>query len=313
MAKATNNDFCLTLSDLANFINQDLDECAQKVKKLKLPIQMIHRKASLNPKDVRFFLETRGHHYIKKTISFQMLKGGVAKTTSALNFAIRANMYGAKVLVIDLDQQGNLSYALGVENPDLPVWVDMLEKNLEIEKIILPISETFHLVPSNLNNSVLDRVLLSGTKNIGTAVKQRIHGIKKKYDIIIIDTAPNLSAINTAVSCASDMIILPVNPDRFSFSGLSKTLEELNEIKREFGVKFQERILFTKYDVREAMSREGLEQCHLLYEKEMLNTFIRANVDAKSHILSHKTLFDYPSNCKEDYDLLTRELLEFSE
>ncbi len=311
MAEIANNDFFITLTDLAYFMKITPSELSKKMKASKKDLVMVHRRACVKPLDVREILEKEGVKYQHRVISFQMLKGGVAKTTSALNFAIRANMYGARVLVVDLDQQANISFALGVEDPDLPVWVDVVEDKVSIEDAILEISESFHLLPSNLNNSVLDRVLLNGTRNLATSVSQRLKPLKKVYDLIVIDTAPNLSAINTSVACASDLVILPVTPDRFSLSGLSKTMEEFQDIRREFRVRFQERILFTKFDAREGSSRESLRQCHKAHGDKLMETFIRTSSEVKNQILSGRTLFDLKSKPKEDYDLMTRELMGF--
>lgn len=303
MGNATTNEFMMTLTDLASFLGEEASELGEKLRRSK-KLRFVQRRACVPPSEVRALLLQKGYRFRSRVVSFQMLKGGVAKTTSAVNFAIRANMYGARVLALDLDQQGNLSFSLGVDDPDLPVWLDVLENQTTIEKAIIPVSESFHLLPSNLNNSVLDRVLLSGTRHIGQSVTQKIKPLRHHYDLIVIDTAPNLSAINTAVACASDLIILPVNPDRFSFSGLAKTLEELEAIRKEFQARFEIRILFTKYDAREGISHEALKECHSLYSDRLLRSFIRTSSEAK-----RTCAFDHVSKIKEDYDLLTKELL----
>lgn len=306
MGSVTTNEFMMTLTDLASFLGEDLSVLGARLRKAK-KIKFVERRACVSSSDVRALLLQRGYRFRSRVISFQMLKGGVAKTTSAVNFAIRANMYGARVLALDLDQQGNLSYSLGVDDPDLPVWLDILENQTTIGDAIIPVSSNFHLLPSNLNNSVLDRVLLNGTRHIGRSVAQKLKPLRSQYDLIVIDTAPNLSAINTAVACASDLIVLPVNPDRFSFSGLAKTLEELEDIRREFQARFEVRILFTKYDAREGLSHEALKECHSLYADRLLQSFIRTSTEAK-----RTCAFDRASKIKEDYDLLTKELLGFT-
>src|SRR5437868_10112019 len=157
-----------------------------------------------------------------KVISVQMLKGGVAKTTSALNIGLGAAQYGARVLFIDMDQQANLTFALGVdidEAEEKSVWLDIVEKKATIQQCVMKLTDKIDLIPSNLNNSVLDRVLLNSNRNWSLAVKTPLEQIRKNYDLILIDTAPALSATNTAVTVASDEVILPVNPDRFSYLG----------------------------------------------------------------------------------------------
>lgn len=307
MAQMTSNDFLLSTTDLAELIGVTSHETLKQVEKIAGSQEY---KSRILPSVVRKFLSSKGYQYPQKVISFQMLKGGVAKTTSALNFGLRAAMYGAKVLFVDLDQQANLTFALGVDAEEKPVWVDLVERKTTIEKATIAIDEGIDLIPSSLNNSVLDRVLLSSNKNWAQAVKGPLKEIRSFYDLVIIDTAPNLSTINTAVTCASDMVVLPINPDKFSLLGLKKHLQDLEELKTEFALNFESRILFTKYDGRESASREILTQCIEKFEDLLLKSYIRTSSDIKNTIRSGRTIFSTKSNAKLDYDLVTRELLK---
>jgi chromosome partitioning protein len=306
MAEKTNNDFYLSVADLALFLKTEPTKLLSEIEK-KLGPQ--DSKVYLKPAVVRRYLATKGFQYPQKVISFQMLKGGVAKTTSCLNFGIRAAMYGASVLFIDLDQQANLSFALGVEDESLPVWVDLLEKKAKISELRIRIDEKIDLIPSSLNNSVLDRVLLSGNRNWAQAVKGPLNEIMSEYDLVLIDTAPNLSAINTAVTCASNQVVLPINPDKFSLLGLNKHLEDLAELRKEFSLEFEEKILFTKFDGRESSSHEILTQVMDSFADQLLKNYIRTSSEIKNAIRSSKSLYRAKSNAKEDYDSVTKELL----
>lgn len=305
----TQNEFMISLTDLAASLNITIQALHKYLKSNTLPAHLIGNRAYLTPETVRKVFEGRGIGYKKLTLSFQMLKGGVAKTTTAMNIGLRANMYGVRVLLIDLDQQANLSFALGFEDPDAPVWTDILEGRARIQDTIRKISPSLHLIPSNLNNSICDRILLNGKRNVAAGVNQYLSLIRNDYDLILIDTAPNLSAINTAASCASDLVILPVNPDKFSFSGLTKTLDDLRKIKNEFQANFEPKILFTKFDGRETASHELLKLCFANFSDNMLKTFIRTSTELKNTIRTGRTIFDHRSSAKDDYDLITRELL----
>lgn len=247
-----------------------------------------------------------------KVMSVQMLKGGVAKTTTVLNVGLRAAMYGAKVLFIDMDQQANLTFALGLdldEAEEKPVWLDIVEKKARIQDCVVSISENVDLIPSNLNNSVLDRVLLNSNRNWAQSVKAPLAEIRQDYDLILIDTAPALSAINTAVTIASDEVLLPVNPDRFSYLGLEKHLEELQEIKKDFDLSLKEKILFTRFDAREKVSHELLQKCITSHKGRLMKNYVRTSTEVKNTIASGKNLFQTRSTAREDYDLVTREVL----
>lgn len=306
---STDNDFMITLQDLAAFAGISTQALHKYIKKNGFQPVIVNKRAYMLPEETRKLLIKRRHVFQRKTISFQMLKGGCSKTTTALNVGIRANMYGARVLLIDLDQQANLSFSFGLEDPDAPVWIDLAEDSCTIEDIIVKVTPTLHVIPSNLNNSLLDKTLLSGTKNISKAISKHLSRVTGEYDLILIDTAPNLSAINTAAACASDTVILPVTPDKFAFSGLSKTLNDLESIKDEFRASFATKVLFTKFDGRETASHELLKLCLANHSNSMLKAFIRVSSDIKNTIRSRRTIFSRKTTAKEDYDLLTREVL----
>jgi chromosome partitioning protein len=305
----TSKDFCLSLHDLAALFKEEPKALLQDLQKVCGPQRTVNY---ILPEIVRKYIYTRGVKFPYKVMSFQMLKGGVAKTTSALNFGLRAAMYGARILFIDLDQQSNLTFALGVEGESLPVWVDIVEKKVSIEQARVPVEEGIDLIPSSLNNSVLDRVLLNGNRNWAQAVKGPLKEIRAQYDLVIIDTAPNLSAINTAVTCASDLVILPINPDKFSIMGVRKHLEDLADVKKDFDIEFENKILFTKFDGRESLSHELLSKCAEEFDSILMKNYIRTSTDIKNSIGQTKSIFSGKSNAKEDYDLITRELLELN-
>lgn len=312
MAESTKNDFWLSTQDLANTLKVSLEDLN---KEIEAQAESLSSKNFLPPVVVRKILSSRGMQYPHKVVSFQMLKGGVAKSTSALNFGLRAAMYGCRVLFVDLDQQANLTFALGVDSEEMPVWLDVVERKVELEKAIIAIDEGIDLVPSSLNNSVLDRVLLSSQRNWIKAVSDPLKSVKAFYDLVVIDTAPHLSATNSAVTAASDEVILPINPDKFSMLGLKKNLEDLQDLRQEFGLQFKERILFTKFDARERLSHEIWAECSEKFEDFLLKSYIRTSSDIKNTIGTKKSIFNggksSKSTAKADYDLVTKELLGF--
>lgn len=302
----------LSLADLAFFLNTEAARLEARLQKLDPQRKLSATpKSTVEPALVRKAVEAAGYTYPRQVVSFQMLKGGVAKTTSALNFGWRAAQYGARVLFIDLDQQANLSFALGVDAENLPVWVDVVEKKTPVADAVVKISDRIDLIPSSLNNSVLDRVLYTSHRNLATAVKAPLKEIARDYDLVILDTAPSLSAINTAVTCASDRVILPINPDKFSMIGVRKHLDDLKEMKSDFDLEFETKVLFTRFDGRESASQTYLEECLELFENSLLKHYIRSSAEIKNALSGPRTIFSTKNNAKEDYDGLTRELLGF--
>ncbi|MFS4460566.1 ParA family protein [Bdellovibrio sp. HCB2-146] len=308
MSQLMTQEFCISISDLAAFLHISPPKAKEKA---ELALQKKIKTPWLMPDEVRATLLAEGYKYPQKVVSVQMLKGGVAKTTSVLNMGLRAAMYGARVLFIDLDQQANLSFALGVEDESLPVWVDIVEKKKNIEECVRFIEPHVDLIPSSLNNSVMDRVLMNSNRNWAQAIKGPLEKIRHRYDLILIDTAPALSATNTAVTIASDEVILPVNPDKFAILGLEKNLGELEDIRADFDLQFQKKILFTKFDGRENASHELLQKCIDSFADELMKGYIRTSSEVKNSVRSGKSLFAGKSPVKADYDLVTREVLGF--
>lgn len=261
---------------------------------------------------VRDVLLSKKYKYPKKIISFQMLKGGVAKTTSALNIGLRASMLGARVLFVDLDQQANLTFALGALKENQAVWLDIFEKKVSIHSAIKKISDFIDLIPSSLNNSVLERSLVNSNRNWSDSIKTQLGLVKENYDLIIIDTAPALSATNTAVSVASDLVILPVNPDKFSILGFEKNYEELLDIKKDFSLKIKIRALFTRYDSREKMSSDYLSAFIDKYPDILMKNYVRTSSEAKNTLATQRSIFSSRSTAKEDYHLVTLELMDLN-
>lgn len=297
---------CLSAIDLADVVGMTLSELkADFSEHFGLNQNLSYLSAEL----VREYLSKRDFKYPKKVISFQMLKGGVAKTTSALNIGLRASMLGAKILFVDLDQQANLTFALGHLDENSPVWLDIFEKKVSIESAIKTINSNIDLIPSSLNNSVLERALINSNRNWSESVKNQLDQISLNYDLIIIDTAPALSATNTAVTVASDLVVLPVNPDKFSILGFEKNYQELQDIKKDFKIAAEIKVLFTKYDAREKMSGEYLDAFIDKYPDILLKSYIRVSSDAKNTLATSKSIYSTKSSAKEDYHLVTMELL----
>lgn len=302
------NDFCLRLDDLAELFRLSIEKVKKELKGLEIEVFLSQGKAYLSPDDVRRYLQHKGFQYHPQVISFQMLKGGVAKTTSCLNIGLRAAMYGFRVLFLDLDQQANLSFALGVDDLDTPVFVNILEKKISLSKAIHPLASNIGLLPSNLNNSVIERVLLNGTRNLGRIVRGPLEEVMGFYDLILIDTAPSLSALNTAITVASDTVVLPINPDKFTLFGVQKHLADLDQVREDFDAHFNIKILFTRYDTRESASAAYFRQCLDLFGDKMVPTYVRQSSDIKNTIASGKTIFDSKGNAKDDYDRVTRDI-----
>ena len=267
---------------------------------------------------VRPILQFRGFSYPKKpqVCSFLMCKGGVGKTTSTFFLAQRLSAYGARVLVIDSDPQGNLSSAFKLETmkhpltKGTPVLVDVVRGKCSLEDTIIEVTPSLHLVPSTPLNSILEGRLREQFKNPSVAFSEMIEDVKKSYDYVLFDCAPALGLVNTAIVCASDLIVLPAAPDPFSEMGLEQTMREIEQVEKAFRIKVQKKVLLTKFDQRERSSLKYLANILQNCNENRFSTVIRVSSDVKNVIISNADLFALPkSSARKDYDQFTREFL----
>ncbi len=270
------------------------------------------------PAAVRRVLEASGYPFPNpaEVWAFMMCKGGVGKTTSALFVSQRLSSYGARVLVVDADPQGNLTAAFQLESlgedisEETPVLVDVLSGACSLQDATLKLTPELSLIPSTPMNSILDSKIRDLFKNPVLPLRKILEPVRKTYDFILIDSAPALNLTNAAIMGASQRVILPVSPDRFSEMGLEQTMKELDQIESDFDLKVQRSIFLTKVDARENTSQKYSQIVRERFPKNILATQVRVSSDVKNAISQDADLFHMSrSNAKEDYDRLTLELM----
>lgn len=304
------NKYYITQNELASLFDITPQAAATHIKKESIQTFKTGNKTSLSSNSTRQFMESRGYSYKSQVLAFQMLKGGSTKTSSAYNLAVRLNNYGARVLVIDLDMQGNMTDAFGVEITDESVFYHIATNEASIEETIIPISDGLDLIPSDFENSVIENLIVNSRKNLQTFIKNEIDKVRDNYDYIIIDCNPALSALNISIALACDTLLIPVNPDKFSEKGLKVVLSEIERIAEDYKKKIKFKLLFTLYDGREAISQKYLIKYGSEYEDHLISSLIRRNADVKNAIDQKKSIFDFKrAPAREDFDLFAQEIL----
>lgn len=248
-----------------------------------------------------------------KTTTFQCQKGGVGKSTMSYNLAVRAAMYGIKVLAVDLDCQAHMTMALYENiNKDDITWLHIIKKEARIDQAIIEISPTLHLVPSNLNVSAVEKYLNSEEQDPKTYVLNHINEIKNNYEWIVIDCAPSLSTLNHAATIASDLIIVPVTSDDLAKDGMEITIGELNDTQHQYGIKPNVKILYNKFHQRERLSLSILAELARDFNDLLLESIVRRNVTFKEAVREKTSIFELAPKApgSEDLDLLLRELFD---
>lgn len=305
--------YFITQPELAKIAGVKNQSIAMQATKLGADSITLGNRTAYPPSTVRSIVEQRGFKYPHQIISFQMLKGGSSKTSSAFNLSVRLNQYGARVLVIDADAQGNISSALGHELTGQEVVLfHILKKEAQISDAIVPISQGIDLIASNFDNSAIDLVLQSQRSNLKKMIAELVEPIFKNYDFIIFDCNPALSGLNISIALASDLVIVPINPDPFSKAGLDKVLEEFQRMGSQYDKEIKYKLLFTLHDAREATSRKYLIEYGSKYEEKMFTSIIKRNVDVKTSIDQKRSIFDFKkAAARPDFDAFALEVLDW--
>ena len=301
----------MTVSEAAAFLNISAQAIHKKIKSKKLPIKRRQNRFYFCHETARSLFKLK---FPNKIYVFQNIKGGVGKTELTYSIAIKANLYGAKVLCIDLDLQGNLTKGCFKIIPkEKPIMLDVIKDGLPIEDTIINILPGLDLIPSDLDNGILDNTLMLGRFPLDKVYKEKFDYLIKSYDIILIDCPPALTASVTAAALAADEIIAPVTPDEHSLSGLKLLCNEIKDIERKYSQEISIKIVFNKFDVRNNLSHEKLDYLRKSkdYNEKIFSSYVRDAQDFPNAINNGQTIFDVfkQTAAKEDIDLLTKEML----
>ena len=248
-----------------------------------------------------------------RAVAFQIIKGGTGKTSLAHAFAIRASLYGLKVLCIDLDQQGNFTSTFTVDAERYPIMVDILAEGYSFAAAITQAVPGIDLLASRIENALLDDVIKLKNFSLNTVYKEQFDGLKRQYDLIVVDCPPNLGQSVAAVTLGVDLVIAPVVAENFALAGLKVTANAIEEIEASYNVKIPFAIALNKYDPRTILSKEALDtlQQHAKYSNHILPHCIRMSQEFPNAAAKDKSIFDVVkvTMAKTDIDVLTREIL----
>lgn len=221
-----------------------------------------------------------------KVIAVANQKGGVGKTTTAINLAASIAVNEKKVLLIDLDPQANSTSGLGFEK-DYPGVYDLLIRNAQAENLVLKTQlEHLDLIPSNID-LVGAEVELVDLENREKILTLSIRSVRPKYDFIIIDCPPSLGLLTLNGLTAADSVIIPVQCEYFALEGLGQLLNTINIVKKHFNPHLEiEGVLLTMFDSRLKLSHQVADEVRKYFGDKVYKTVITRNVklsEAPSH------------------------------
>lgn len=301
----------IQLTDAATFLNMTLQGVHKHIKTKGIPYHKSGKVNYLTHAGAKQLFNLK----IKPTvIAFELVKGGVGKTSLSFHCAVRASLYGLKCVLIDLDQQANLTRAFRIDASDRPIMLDVIKEKLNITSALVNVIDGVDLLPSRFENAMLNTFLLINAFPLDRVFKQIIEPLKDSYDLVFIDCPPDLGATVTATAIASDFILSPIEPDEFSMSGLELTLSELSNIAGKYDKNIVIKIILNKFNTKTNLSHQTLATL-INGDKtrnSLLKSFIRASQDFPNAFEKGLSIFDSlkASAAKNDIDLLTREIIE---
>ena len=252
-----------------------------------------------------------------RIIAIANQKGGVGKTTTAINLSATLAEAGQKVLAVDFDPQGNETSGLGLEKENLEQTVyELLIGDCKLSDcLVKEVQPNLDVIPSNVNLAGAEIELLE------MADKEKIlrgflRRIKKNYDFIIIDCPPSLSLLTINALVAADTVLVPIQCEYYALEGLNQVMKTIQLVKKGLNPKLEmEGVVFTMYDSRSNLSNEVVQSVRESLNENIYNTMIHRNVRlAEAHSYGMpSTLYETRSVGAEDYRMLAAEVIKRGE
>ena len=253
------------------------------------------------------------NHGPARIIAMCNQKGGVGKTTTAINLASALAGYGRKVLLVDFDPQGALSAGLGVVAHDIKTIYDlMVEKDLKVQDVIMPTSvKNLDVIPANIDLSAAEVQLVNEVAR-EQILARVLRPVTDNYDVVIIDCQPSLGLLTVNALTAAHGVLIPLNCEFFALRGVALLIETIEKVRDRLNPAIKlDGILATMYDPRTLHAREVVERLYEAFGDQVFDTIVHRTVKFPDATIAAVPITEFAptSDAAEYYRTVARELV----
>lgn len=250
-----------------------------------------------------------------KIIAIANQKGGVGKTTTSVNLAAGLAYMGQKVLLIDLDPQGNATQGVGADKSDFKYSsYNLLLDDVQVKDVALKRNTPpMHVIPASIDLAGADLEMVEFKVGRERLLKNKLLTIKDEYDFILIDCPPSLGLLNTNALTASDSVIIPVQSEYYALEGLTQLLSTIRLVQKLFNPDLKiEGVLLTMLDLRTRLSIEVQQEVRRYFKERVYKSNIPRNVKLSEAPSRGQSIFEYDrkSEGAKAYWSLSKEVLK---